>query len=301
MASPRHRILHLALTLVFLAALAGAWFAPGPAVRILFAGTGHPDVYDAKPRMQSGIVVDVGGDRWLFDAGGGTFARLFDHRRPPVTISHIFLSHLHYDHCLDLDAILLAWRTGGPAPKPGAPPAPRALTIFGPDGLEKMLVDLFDAAYGVDGRGRALLKTPAVKRVRNRDAGVYEGKGYKASFREVKHANMDCWAVKVETPQGALVFSGDLGGPRHLKAEDNADFSEWARGARMLIIDTLHIPPEELARIAAAARPDTLVLFHLAERDLPVFQHYDLKKTVELCSKSVKRVVVAEEGMQLEF
>lgn len=284
-----------------LAAAAGAWLAPGPTVRIFFAGTGHPDIYDAKPRMQSGIVVDVGGDRWLFDAGAGILARLFDHRRPPVSLTHIFISHLHYDHCVDLDAILLAWRTGGPAPQPGAPPAPRALTVFGPDGLEKMLADLFDAAYGVDGRGRALLKSPALKRLRNRDAGVFQGKGYKISFREVKHANMDCWAVKVETAQGALVFSGDLGGPNYLKSEDNADFSEWARGARMLIIDTLHLPPEELAKIAAAARPETLVLSHLAERALPVFKHYDLKKTIELCSKNVKRVVVAEEGMQLEF
>jgi len=292
-------LIHLAL--IACCALAFAWLPPSADVSVLFVGTGHPDIYPDKPRMQSGIVVDVGGDRWLFDAGAGVVARMFDHKRPPNTINHIFLSHLHYDHCLDLDAVLLLWRTGGPVPKPGERPAPRPLTLFGPDGAEKMIVDLFDTAYGVDGRGRALLKLPSFKRSKIRDAGVYEGNGYKVSFREVKHAWMDCWAIKMETRRGVLVFSGDLGGPNNLKAEDNADFSEWAKGADMLIIDTLHIPPEELAKIAAKVKPKTMVFSHLTERQLPVFKHYDLSKTTALCSKEAGKVVVAEDGMELKL
>jgi ribonuclease BN (tRNA processing enzyme) len=272
-----------------------------PEVRIMFVGTGHPDISAAKPRMQSGIVVDVGDDRWLLDAGAGVLARMYDHKRPPASINHIFLSHLHYDHCLDLDAVLLQWRTGGPVPRPGEPPAPRPLTLFGPDGAEKLISDLFDIAYGVDGRGRVLLKMPSFKRHKIRDAGVYEGKGYKVSFREVKHARMDCWAIKMETRRGVMVFSGDLGGPNNLKAEDNADFSEWAKGADMLIIDTLHIPPEELAKIAAKVKPKTMVFSHLSERQMPLFKHYDLNKTVALASKEAGKVVVAEDGLELKF
>ncbi|MCL5744289.1 MAG: MBL fold metallo-hydrolase, partial [Acidobacteria bacterium] len=266
---------------------------------VLFVGTGHPDIFPERPRMQSGIVVDVMGDRWLFDAGAGVLARMFDNKRPPATISHIFLSHLHYDHCLDLDSILLAWRTGGPGPGNARQPDSRTLTLYGPDGADKMVRDLFDVAYSVDGRGRALLKMPAFRRVRIRDAGVVEGKGYKTSFHEVKHANMDCWAVKMETPRGVLVFSGDLGGPNNLRAQDNAPFAEWAKGADMLIIDTLHMPPEELANVAATVKPKTLVLSHLTERFLPLFKHYDLKKTVDLCSKQAGKVVVAQEGLEL--
>jgi len=296
--TPLPRILTAAL---LLAALGVAWLSPVPEVRVLFVGTGHPDIAADKPRMQSGIVVDVGGDRWLFDAGAGVVARMFDQKRPPHTLTHIFLSHLHYDHCLDLDAVLLLWRTGGPVPAPGQRPAPRPLTLFGPDGTEKMLADLYDSAYGVDGRGRVLLKMPSFKRFRIRDAGVYEGKGYKVSFREVKHANMDCWAVKLETAVRTLVFSGDLGGPNNLRAEDNADFSEWAKGADMLIIDTLHIPPEELAKIAAQVKPKTMVFSHLTERQLPIFKHYDLDKTLALCSKEAGKVVVAVEGLELKL
>jgi ribonuclease Z len=292
-----HPLLHLALASSCLLAL--GWLPPDANVSILFLGTGHPDIFPGKPRMQSGIVVDVGGDRWLFDAGAGVLARMYDYKRPPNTINHIFLSHLHYDHCLDLDAVLLQWRTGGPMPRPGERPAPRPLTLFGPDGADKMIVDLFDTAYSVDGRGRALLKMPSFKRLKIRDAGVYEGRGYKTSFCEVKHANMDCWAIKMETRKGVLVFSGDLGGPKGMRAEDNADFSEWAKGADMLIIDTLHMPPEELAKIAAKVKPKTMVFSHLSERQLPAFKHYDLNKTLSLCSKEAGKVVVAEDGMEL--
>ncbi len=44
----------------------------GDAVRIQFLGTGHPDISADKPRMQSAIAVDVGGDRWLLDVGAGS-------------------------------------------------------------------------------------------------------------------------------------------------------------------------------------------------------------------------------------
>jgi len=48
----------------------------GDAVRIQLLGTGHPDISADKPRMQSAITVDVGGDRWLLDVGAGSVARL---------------------------------------------------------------------------------------------------------------------------------------------------------------------------------------------------------------------------------
>lgn len=291
--------LRICISLLFVVVLAVAWLRPATDVSVLFLGTGHPDIFADKPRMQTGIIVDVAGDRWLLDAGAGVMARMFDHKRPPHTVDHIFISHLHYDHCLDLDAILLLWRTGGPAPQPGQRPKRPPLTLWGADGTRKLISDLFEVAYSVDGRGRRLLKMPSVKVVASRDAGVYEGDGYRVSFQEVNHANMDCWAVKMETAKGVLVFSGDVGGGKRVKAEDNAAFAEWAKGADVLILDTLHMPPEELAKMAAWAKPKTLVLSHLNERFIPVFKHYDLDKTVALCSKEVSKVVVAEDGMEL--
>jgi ribonuclease BN (tRNA processing enzyme) len=76
----------------------------------------------------------------------------------------------------------------------------------------------------------------------------------------------------------------------------------WLRpdgGVRILFLGTGHLPPEELAKIAARAKPKTLVLSHLSKRFLPVFKHYDLERTVSLCSKEVDKVVVAQDGMEL--
>lgn len=311
-------IFRISLAVAFVVALAIA-LPPADTVGIQFMGTGHPNINPERPRMQTGIVVDVAGDRWLLDAGAGTVARLYDHKKSPDTIKHIFISHLHYDHCVDLDAVLWQWRSIGsgptrrraqpaaasgqarPKPAQQAKPPRRQLTLWGPDGLEEMLSDLYNSAYKVDGRGRALLTTPAIRRNKNRDAGTFDAGAYKVTFREVVHAQMDCWAIRFETPRGVLVFSGDIGGPNHLKAEEHTDFMEFAAGADMLIIDTLHLPPEVLGEIAAAVKPKTMVFTHLAERPIGFAYYYDLDKTVSLAKKSAGKVVVAEEGMELEL
>ena len=291
--------------------------SPADSVRIQFLGTGHPNIVAARPRMQTGIVVDVAGDRWLLDAGAGTVARLYDHKKAPETRNYIFISHLHYDHCVDLDAVLWQWRSigGGPRGRRGRAAAsgrqqpaaqrpaatPRRLTIWGPDGLEEMLSDLYNRAYKVDGRGRGLLTSPAIRRNRIRDAGTFDAGAYQVSFREVVHAAMDSWAIRFETPRGVLVFSGDIGGPKNLTAEEHAGFMEFAAGADMLIVDTLHLPPEVLAAIAEAVKPKTMVFTHLTERPIGFAYYYDIDKTVRLAEKSAGKVIVAEDGMELEL
>jgi len=253
--------------------------------------------------MQSGIVVDVAGDRWLLDAGAGVVARLYDDKKAPETLDHIFISHLHYDHCVDLDAVLWQWRSigsgaGGAGQQAGAG---RRLTIWGPDGLEEMLSDLYNSAYKVDGRGRSLLTSPAIRRKTVRDAGIFDAGAYKVSFREVVHAEMDSWAIRFETSRGVLVFSGDIGGPKQLETEKHADFMKFAAGADMLIVDTLHLPPEVLAAITDAVKPKTMVFTHLTERPIGFAYYYDIDKTVSLARKSAGKVIVAADGMQLEL
>ncbi|MCP5110809.1 MAG: MBL fold metallo-hydrolase, partial [bacterium] len=171
----RVSIFRISLVAAFLVALAVA-LPTADSVHIQFLGTGHPNIDPARPRLQTGIVVDVAGDRWLLDAGAGTVARLYDHKKAPDTLKHIFISHLHYDHCVDLDAVLWQWRSigGGRDSQRG-----RRLTLWGPDGLEEMLSDLYNSAYKVDGRGRSLLRGPAIQRHTNRDAGVFDAGKYK--------------------------------------------------------------------------------------------------------------------------
>ena len=323
--------IRILLAAAFILALVTVAWPTTSAVNVRFLGTGTPDFVVEKARMQAGILVDVEGERWLLDAGAGVMARLFDTRVDPASLNNVFISHLHYDHCLDLDAILLAWLTAGPVI--GTPNRLRDRTplhLWGPDQIEKLLSGLYDDAYGQDGRGRQLLKIPLFVRTRNREAGAVKTAKTEASFREVKHVpGMDCWAIRLRTPRGVIVYSGDIGndhpplaisyatgnpapapagGPGAPKSypfaatyEAQADFAEWARGADMLILDTLHLSPEVLAKIVATAAPKTVVFSHMADRAIPIFPRYDAKRAAELAGKTGVKVVVATEGMALSL
>lgn len=287
----------------FAAALAFALPVPD-SVRIQFQGTGHPNIASARPRMQSSVTVDVAGERWLLDAGAGAVARLYENGKAPDTLRHIFVSHLHYDHCVDLDAVIWQWRSlgSGPLGRRGKD-AGRRLNLCGPDGLEEMLSDLYNRAYKVDGRGKALLTNPAIERNTNREAGGFEAEGYNVSFTEVVHGEgaMDSWAIRFETPKGVLVYSGDIGSPRHLEAREQQGLIELAKGADMLVLDTLHLPPEELEKIVEATGAKTVVFTHLTERPIGFARYYDLDKTVSLAERHAERVVVAQDGLELEL
>jgi len=287
----------------FAAALTFALPAPD-SVRIQFQGTGHPNISSTQPRMQAAVTVDVGGERWLLDAGAGTAARLYENGKAPDTLRHIFVSHLHYDHSVDLDAVIWQWRSLGSGPlrrKKGGPQ--RLLNLWGPDGLEEMLSDLYNRAYKVDGRGKALLTNPAIERNTNREAGTVEADGYQVTFTEVVHGEgpMDSWAIRFETPRGVLVYSGDVGSPRHLEPREQENLIKLAQGADMLIIDTLHLPPEEFEKIVEATGAKTVVFTHLTERPIGFARYYDIDKTVSLAERHAERVVVAQDGMELEL
>jgi len=165
-----------------------------------------------------------------------------------------------------------------------------------------MLSDLYNRDYKVDGRGKALLTNPAIERNTNRKAGTFEAEGFKVSFTGVVHGEgpMDSWAIRFETPRGVLVYSGDVGSLRHLEAREQTNLIQLAQGADM-IIDTLHVPPEELEKIVEATHAKTGVFTHLTERPIGFARYYDIDKTVSLAKRHAERVIVAQDGMDLEL
>ncbi|MCP5111068.1 MAG: hypothetical protein GY953_09555, partial [bacterium] len=66
-------------------------------------------------------------------------------------------------------------------------------------------------------------------------------------------------------------------------------------------VDTLHLPPETLATIAEAVKPKTMIFTHLMERPVGFARYYDLAKTVRLAEEHAGKVVVADEGMEIDF
>ena len=66
--------------------------APGPPVRVGRAGIS--------------TLVEAAGERFLFDAGYGSLARLVESGLPMDAVTKLFLTHLHSDHLVDLPAFI---------------------------------------------------------------------------------------------------------------------------------------------------------------------------------------------------
>src|SRR5476651_2530608 len=80
-----------------------------PLLKLLGTGTPTPSLR----RMCSGYVIRCGTDLILFDHGFGAHQRLLEQGYQAKDVTHLFLSHLHYDHMGDVPRLLLTrWDQG---------------------------------------------------------------------------------------------------------------------------------------------------------------------------------------------
>jgi len=66
-------------------------------MKITLLGTGTP--IPSLKRSSSGYMVEIGKDVILLDHGPGAFTRLMQAGKTARDVTHVFLSHLHFDHC----------------------------------------------------------------------------------------------------------------------------------------------------------------------------------------------------------
>lgn len=76
-------------------------------MKLTLLGTGTPN--PLANRAGSSYYLEVGSDRILIDCGPGSANRLIEAGIRPTEITHLLLTHLHYDHCVDF-ACIHAWR-----------------------------------------------------------------------------------------------------------------------------------------------------------------------------------------------
>ena len=112
-------------------------------MRIRLLGTGTPT--PSLRRMCSGYVVEIGSDVIVLDHGFGAHHRLLELGIHATRVSHLFFTHLHYDHCGDYARLVLTrWDQGA-----GRVPD---LKVYGPPPLARMSEQLFgkDGVYDAD-------------------------------------------------------------------------------------------------------------------------------------------------------
>lgn len=220
-------------------------------IHLTLLGTGTPT--PLFHRAGSSYLVTLGEEILLFDCGPGCVRRLLEKGISPTHITHLFLTHLHYDHCVDYGYLVLSrWDQGvGKISE---------LSVYGPPNTERMTQLLFgeSSVFGPDlaartehpgshfiyeKRGGVLPRerpNPAVTEVA--DGTVVECTDWRIKVTEVIHCQpqLTCLAYCLETHGHSIVFGGDTAPTEKLT--------------------------ELAARTARDAQVSTLVLVHLTEQ-----------------------------------
>jgi len=189
-------------------------------IRLLGTGTPTPSLV----RMSSGYLVRVGDDVILFDHGPGAYHRMMEAGVAATDVTHVFFSHLHYDHCLDYARLLLTrWDQGAgalPELEVYGPPHTARMTellvgedgVFGPDLRARTEHPLSQVIY--EARGGSLPRERPRPHVTELASGdTVEGNGWRVFARSVRHAQpyLDCYGFRLESAEGVFAYSGDSG------------------------------------------------------------------------------------------
>lgn len=248
---------------------------PPPATRVVVLGTGTPN---ADPeRSGPAVAIVVGNDAYLVDAGPGIVRRAAKAARddsiPALAaprLRRVFITHLHSDHTTGLPDLMLApWVLERSDP----------LEVYGPRGTKQM-VDLLEQAYSEDIHirltgGEPSNKTGYVAIARDVEPGVvYRDSNVTVTAFAVSHGAWEhAFGYRFATRDRTIVVSGDTSPTDAVvKACDGCDVlvhevysaeqfkhrtPDWQR-----YHSAYHTSTEQLAEIAARARPKLLVLYH---------------------------------------
>ncbi len=253
------------------------------ALKLTLLGTGTPTPLNH--RAGSGYLVTFDEEVLLFDCGPGIARRLLEAAVPPEALTRLFLTHLHYDHCVDYACIVLTrWDQGaGKIPD---------LDVYGPPPLIRMTERLFgpDGAFGPDLDART--KHPGSEFVYERRGGILPRQRPGPVVTEVAHGScihvgnwrveaaevihvqpqLTCLAYRLDTPYGTVVFGGDTApAPRLTELAGGADvlihmchlMNDVERDPRVTGCCSGHL---DAARTASEADVGTVILTHVTEQ-----------------------------------
>ena len=255
-------------------------------MKIVMLGTGTPA--PSLERQCSGYLIDTGQDVIVMDHGYGAHHRLLEAGYRPTDVTHVFLSHVHYDHIGDYPRLIMQhWDIG--AGKTAE------LNVFGPHPIER----LTQAIIGPDG-----FLGPDIDARLNHQ--VVEGQGWKIRVGEASHVQpfMECLAFRLESEEGVVVYSGDSGGAPQSMIDLAKDCD--------ILIHMCHFPTGleptaeyrratgnhmDVSEIAAKAEVKCLVLTHM----IPLLYRPGVKERMLFDISRVYRgpVILGEDLMEI--
>lgn len=250
-------------------------------MKLTLLGTGTPA--PSLVRQSSGYLIEIGDELIVLDHGPGVTHRLLETGHCLTDVTHVFLTHLHYDHFADYPRLVLQrWDQGA-----GGLPE---LKVYGPEPLARITEQLIgkNGVYGLDlearvnhqaskdiytARGGVLPRAKPDPEVTEVVVGqTIEGASWRMTVGQARHFQpyLECLGYRFECDEGTVVYSGDSGGV----LESMIDLAKDCD----VLIHMCHFlsgtePSEEfrlscgghmdVAEVARAAGAKTLVLTHL--------------------------------------
>lgn len=278
----RRRFLIGTASLSFAALLPQQLFSQEPkSTRIILLGTkGGPSVGKAG-RSNPATLILINDVSYLVDCGYGASRQLLSAGIALNRLRHIFITHHHSDHNLELGALIYnAWITG----------IPIRIDAYGPSGLRRMTQNFFNyQKFDIDTRlideGRPDPRRLVVAHEFNRPGLVLQNEDVKVTSCLVRHPPIKlAFAYRFDAKDRSVVISGDTAYAPEL--------AEFAKGADVLVHEVMYLPgvealikrlpnakrlrehllashtlPQEVGKIADQAGVKTLVLSHFVPGD----------------------------------
>lgn len=227
----------------------------GPS-RLLPLGTGS--ILMRGGRSASSYLLEVGGQRTLFDIGPGALLRLQEAGIDAMSIDRVVLSHFHPDHHADLLALLFL--RANPAHTEKAP-----CVLHAPTGLRRILA-AWSSVYGdwVAHPDEDIVEME----VGAHRVGVLEVEAHRAAH------TMPAYCYRIEAPCGLrLAYSGDT--------DACAGLEEACRDVDLAWIECSfpdeeavegHLTPSRIRTLAERARPRRVALTHFYPAMFPLLE-----------------------------
>ena len=238
--------------------------------RVTLLGTGAPP--PSIERFGPSTLVEVGREKFIFDAGRGAVQRLHQLGIAFNEITGLFLTHHHSDHVVGFPDLWLTGWIGRPWGKRSAP-----LPVWGPAGTREMMEHL-PKAFHVDIRVRSKSYPPdGVKLIAEEinEGSVFENDGIKVTAFEVDHGGegLPAFGYRIDYGGRSAVLSGDT--------TFNENLIEHARGADLLVHEVTAVAgsaaenPEQLKRISSnhTTPQQAGEIFARVEPKLAVYNH----------------------------
>lgn len=300
-------------TAVVLACLGPLHANAADLISVTLLGTGSPR--PTPERNGPSTLVEVGGERLLFDMGRNNTVGLFRAKVPLGSITAHFLTHLHSDHVNGLPDLYLTGWIGTPYANRQKP-----FLIYGPSGTQDMMRHLYEA-FSWDRNVRHADEGEALEaaQVEAHDVEpgvVYQHAGIKVSAFRVNHGELiePSFGYKIEYKGHKVVLSGDTKPSSAVEREGTGadllihEVASLGPDATTTVADSPiyraildhHTTPEQAGALFSRARPKLAVYSHIVLPSAGIANAADL-----LISQTRKTyggpLVVGEDGMRFSI